>query len=118
MEGWSIRGSTGRPEPTHTPAADRTRPRDRGGPVEDDRQSRCTGAPPGIGRVPQVFGSGGRLSPGGPWYASSTTVGTIQTPIRSGGGEIVEERLIRVSKFLAKYLRHSPEDLGLTLRPG
>jgi putative RNA 2'-phosphotransferase len=30
----------------------------------------------------------------------------------------METRLIRVSKFLAKYLRHSPHELGLTLRPG
>jgi putative RNA 2'-phosphotransferase len=30
----------------------------------------------------------------------------------------VEKRLIRVSKYLAKYLRHSPHELGLTLRPG
>ncbi len=28
------------------------------------------------------------------------------------------ERSIRVSKFLAKYLRHEPEALGLTLMPG
>jgi putative RNA 2'-phosphotransferase len=27
-------------------------------------------------------------------------------------------RLITVSKYLAKHLRHSPHDLGLTLRPG
>jgi putative RNA 2'-phosphotransferase len=27
-------------------------------------------------------------------------------------------QLIRVSKFLAKYLRHEPEELGLTLMPG
>src|SRR5262245_44696719 len=26
--------------------------------------------------------------------------------------------LITTSKFLAKYLRHAPEDLGLTLQPG
>jgi putative RNA 2'-phosphotransferase len=26
--------------------------------------------------------------------------------------------LVRLSKFLAKYLRHSPHDLGLTLQPG
>jgi putative RNA 2'-phosphotransferase len=31
---------------------------------------------------------------------------------------MMEERLIRVSKYLAKYLRHSPQELGLTLRPG
>jgi RNA:NAD 2'-phosphotransferase (TPT1/KptA family) len=31
---------------------------------------------------------------------------------------IMDKRLIRVSKHLAKYLRHSPDELGLTLRPG
>src|SRR3954467_9976847 len=31
---------------------------------------------------------------------------------------IVNQRLTRVSKSLAKYLRHAPEELGLTLRPG
>jgi putative RNA 2'-phosphotransferase len=30
----------------------------------------------------------------------------------------VEKRLISVSKFLAKYLRHAPDELGLTLQPG
>ncbi len=30
----------------------------------------------------------------------------------------MENRLIRVSKFLAKYLRHAPDELGLTLQPG
>ena len=30
----------------------------------------------------------------------------------------MDKRLIRVSKYLSKYLRHSPEELGLTLRPG
>jgi hypothetical protein len=30
----------------------------------------------------------------------------------------MEKRLIRVSKYLAKYLRHSPHEVGLTLRPG
>ena len=29
-----------------------------------------------------------------------------------------EKRLIRVSKFLSRHLRHAPEDLGLTLEPG
>ncbi len=29
-----------------------------------------------------------------------------------------QDRLIHVSKFLAKYLRHSPHALGLTLQPG
>ena len=28
------------------------------------------------------------------------------------------DRLIRVSKYLAKYLRHAPHELGLTLLPG
>lgn len=28
------------------------------------------------------------------------------------------QRLIRVSKYLAKYLRHAPDELGLTLQPG
>ena len=30
----------------------------------------------------------------------------------------MQSRAIRVSKYLAKYLRHAPEELGLTLRPG
>src|SRR6202162_1624597 len=30
----------------------------------------------------------------------------------------VERRLVTVSKFLAKHLRHAPDELGLTLRPG
>lgn len=30
----------------------------------------------------------------------------------------MEKRLIHVSKYLAKYLRHSPHELGLTLQPG
>lgn len=29
----------------------------------------------------------------------------------------MDKRLIRVSKYLAKYLRHSPDELGLTLQP-
>jgi putative RNA 2'-phosphotransferase len=29
-----------------------------------------------------------------------------------------KDRLIHVSKYLAKYLRHSPHELGLTLQPG
>ncbi len=28
------------------------------------------------------------------------------------------DRLIRVSKYLARYLRHAPHELGLTLQPG
>src|SRR3954463_13687029 len=42
-------------------------------------------------------------------------------PGPGGGGQprrpIVEKRQIRVSKYLAKFLRHSPGELGLTLRP-
>ena len=30
----------------------------------------------------------------------------------------MEKRLIGVSKYLAKYLRHAPQELGLTLEPG
>src|SRR3954447_20496069 len=30
----------------------------------------------------------------------------------------MQPRSIRVSKYLAKYLRHAPHELGLTLRPG
>ena len=30
----------------------------------------------------------------------------------------MDRRLITVSKFLAKHLRHAPEDLGLVLQPG
>ncbi|QDV36941.1 RNA 2'-phosphotransferase [Tautonia plasticadhaerens] len=30
----------------------------------------------------------------------------------------MEKRLVRVSKYLSKYLRHAPQELGLTLRPG
>jgi putative RNA 2'-phosphotransferase len=30
----------------------------------------------------------------------------------------MHKRLVRVSKYLAKYLRHSPHLLGLTLQPG
>ena len=28
------------------------------------------------------------------------------------------DRQVKVSKFLAKHLRHSPQDIGLTLQPG
>lgn len=31
---------------------------------------------------------------------------------------VPEKRLTTVSKYLAKYLRHAPEDLGLSLQPG
>jgi putative RNA 2'-phosphotransferase len=30
----------------------------------------------------------------------------------------MDRRLVTVSKYLAKHLRHAPADLGLTLRPG
>ena len=30
----------------------------------------------------------------------------------------MQPRLTRVSKYLAKYLRHAPSELGLTLQPG
>ena len=30
----------------------------------------------------------------------------------------MSERLTKVSKYLAKYLRHSPDELGLNLQPG
>jgi putative RNA 2'-phosphotransferase len=30
----------------------------------------------------------------------------------------MQPRLIRVSKYLARHLRHAPHELGLTLRPG
>ena len=30
----------------------------------------------------------------------------------------MNRRLVTVSKFLAKHLRHAPDALGLTLRPG
>src|SRR5262245_26801062 len=29
-----------------------------------------------------------------------------------------EKRLVRISKFLSRHLRHAPEDLGLALHPG
>ena len=29
-----------------------------------------------------------------------------------------EKRLITISKYLSKYLRHAPHDLGLSLQPG
>ncbi len=31
---------------------------------------------------------------------------------------IKNDRLIRISKYLAKYLRHAPQEIGLTLQPG
>lgn len=31
---------------------------------------------------------------------------------------VMEKSLIRLSKYLSKYLRHSPHELGLTLEPG
>lgn len=30
----------------------------------------------------------------------------------------MDKRSIRISKYLSKYLRHAPHELGLTLRPG
>jgi putative RNA 2'-phosphotransferase len=30
----------------------------------------------------------------------------------------MQDRLIRLSKYLAKYLRHAPHEIGLTLGPG
>jgi putative RNA 2'-phosphotransferase len=33
-------------------------------------------------------------------------------------GKIMDRRLVTLSKFLAKHLRHAPEALGLTLQPG
>src|SRR5438067_223083 len=30
----------------------------------------------------------------------------------------MHDRLIRLSKYLAKYLRHAPQELGLTVQPG
>src|SRR4029079_18427500 len=30
----------------------------------------------------------------------------------------MDKRLITISKYLAKYLRHAPDELGLTLQPG
>jgi len=30
----------------------------------------------------------------------------------------MDKRLVTVSKFLAKNLRHAPHELGLTLQPG
>src|SRR3954453_18916205 len=37
----------------------------------------------------------------------------------SGQGAVrMHPRLITVSKYLAKYLRHAPHELGLTLQPG
>ena len=30
----------------------------------------------------------------------------------------MQDRLVRLSKYMAKYLRHAPHELGLTLQPG
>lgn len=30
----------------------------------------------------------------------------------------MKDRLFRVSKYLSKYLRHAPHELGLSLQPG
>jgi putative RNA 2'-phosphotransferase len=35
-----------------------------------------------------------------------------------GAASMPEKRLISISKYLAKYLRHAPDELGLTLQPG
>ena len=38
---------------------------------------------------------------------------------RTTGSELrMDRRLVTVSKYLAKYLRHAPHELGLTLQPG
>jgi putative RNA 2'-phosphotransferase len=34
------------------------------------------------------------------------------------GASLGNERLVRISKYLSKHLRHQPERLGLTLQPG
>lgn len=34
------------------------------------------------------------------------------------GNKVMDNRLVAVSKFLGKYLRHAPDELGLTLGPG
>ena len=34
------------------------------------------------------------------------------------GNKVMDKRLVAVSKFLGKYLRHAPDELGLTLGPG
>ncbi|WP_435022348.1 RNA 2'-phosphotransferase [Tundrisphaera sp. TA3] len=39
-------------------------------------------------------------------------------PGHTDRGRVVSARAIRVSKYLSKYLRHSPEELGLSLLPG
>ena len=40
-------------------------------------------------------------------------------PVCHGTCEIdMSDHIVRISKFLAKHLRHEPEALGLTLQPG
>jgi putative RNA 2'-phosphotransferase len=38
--------------------------------------------------------------------------------VKGGRVRIDEQRLVRISKYLSKYLRHQPERLGLVLAPG
>src|SRR5262249_37585897 len=40
------------------------------------------------------------------------------TCARGGATAMENDRLIRISKFLSKHLRHEPDRLGLTLAPG
>jgi putative RNA 2'-phosphotransferase len=44
------------------------------------------------------------------------SIPTIHFCLRKGN--VVDRRLVTISKFLAKHLRHAPEALGLTLQPG
>jgi len=39
-------------------------------------------------------------------------------PELHGKDATMQKRLVTVSKYLAKYLRHAPHELGLTLQPG
>jgi RNA:NAD 2'-phosphotransferase (TPT1/KptA family) len=34
------------------------------------------------------------------------------------GVTLMQPRAVRISKYLATYLRHAPHELGLTLQPG
>src|ERR1700732_503876 len=36
----------------------------------------------------------------------------------NAGGRVMDRRIVTLSKFLAKHLRHAPDALGLTLQPG
>jgi putative RNA 2'-phosphotransferase len=38
--------------------------------------------------------------------------------MKLAGVETMQARSTHISKYLAKYLRHAPDELGLTLRPG